>query len=221
MVKICCFHTAKSNVALYDEAALNLCKLNDIAACDLEITHIIRPDLLECAEQNCDIPNTLAATADAMLVAAKNVDAILLTCSTLGAAVTFAKEQSKNLFFRSDEELARQAAKLQGKIAAFCSVKSTIKATQQIFDAQNFGKENSFDLILINGAWDLFKTGEFQQYNALVAKAANESLKGEYQNIVLVQSSMMKAAKQINHSTVLTAPEASLKAVMQQLLKIN
>lgn len=221
MVKICCFHTAKSNVALYDEAALNLCKLDHATDYNLEISHIIRPDLLERIEQNCDIPNTLAATADAMRVAAKNADAILLTCSSLGAAVTLAKEQSQNIFFRSDEELAREAAKLRGKIAAFCSVKTTIKPTQQIFDAQDFGKENSFDIILIEGAWDLFKASQLQEYNALIAKVANEALKDDYQNIVLVQSSMMKAAKHINHSTVLTAPEAGLKAVMQQFLKLN
>ncbi|UXM95064.1 hypothetical protein N5853_13430 [Bartonella sp. HY329] len=48
------------------------------------------------------------------------------------------------------------------------------------------------------------------------ALAANDALKADYQNIVLVQSSMMKAAKQINHPQVLTSPYIGLKAILHE-----
>ena len=211
MLKICCFHTAESNVALYDKVGLDFSNAN--------LMHIVRPDLLARA-QNEGEGSLLQDTADALMCASKNSDAVLLTCSTLGGSVYLAKQQSTQLFLRSDEELAKQAAKLTGKIAAFYALNSTLKPTQQIFADQGFGVNNSLDLILVEGAWDLFKAHQFTDYFRLISKAGNEALKAGYNNIVLVQSSMSEAANFITHQQVLTSPHAGLKAIMSQLSAI-
>jgi hypothetical protein len=105
MLVIACLHTAASNVAVFDAALASL----PVAA--LELRHEVRPDLLR--EPN---EAALEEAAGALEALAPGADAVLLTCSTIGAAVERARAPCPVL--RADAALAEAATRGGGQPSA-------------------------------------------------------------------------------------------------------
>ncbi|CAE6766151.1 hypothetical protein [Paraburkholderia haematera] len=84
-MRIVCLHTAESNIALFDAAA----RAKGFEA--LELTHVVRADLLAAAEQAGGLTERIAAqTREVLLALRDNAHAVLLNCSTLGPSVDIA-----------------------------------------------------------------------------------------------------------------------------------
>jgi len=120
--------TADSNAAVFDAA------LRELGRDDVRLRHAVRADLLDRAERDGGLTAAIVAETAAVLGSlAGESDAVLLTCSTLGPAVSDTT-QSAAPVLRVDEALARQAVRQGGTVVALCAVATTVPSTRELFE---------------------------------------------------------------------------------------
>lgn len=212
-MKIACLHTAESNVAVFDAAAMAL----GIPAGVLH--HEVRADLLAAAERAGGLRDEIAqATQQALLALALGADAVLLTCSTLGPAVD-ALAHAATPILRTDAALAAAAstaAQAGGKIVALCAVETTLGPTARLFEQAAQATGATVEVQLVPGAWALFKAGDIEGYLHTLARAADSAYAQGVSVVVLAQASMSGAAGLVSTGArPLSSPGAGLAAAVK------
>ncbi|MFB3301932.1 aspartate/glutamate racemase family protein [Pseudomonas sp. AMR01] len=212
-MRIACFHTAASNIAVFDAAASALGMGADV------LLHEVRADLLAAAESDGKLTAEIAdATCAALLAMAQHADAVVLTCSTLGSSIENIPDETRVPILRTDEALAIDAVQAGGKIVVLCAVETTLEPTSRLFQKAALQTDASVDVRLVPGAWALFKAGDNEGYLSTIARAADRAY-GEGASVVaLGQASMSGAASRVTAGpTPLTSALAGLKAALKAL----
>lgn len=200
---IACLHTANSNVPVFEAAA------EALPGGALRLTHHIRADLLRNPT-----PDILAEAAALLRKLADNADAVLLTCSTIGAAAMLAQDAPRPVL-RADATLAEAATRAGGEIAVLYAAPSTLGPTRMIFEAAAARHGATIRLHLVEGAWALFLAGDLAAYHACIAAQAR-LLPGR---VVLAQASMAGAAALLPDAPPLAIPGISVMAAARAALK--
>ena len=195
-LNIACLHTAASNAPLFDAAA------GMLPGGALRLTHHIRPDLLREPA-----PETLAQVARLLRDLTQGADAVLLTCSTIGAAVELAGDGPCPVL-RADAALAEAATRSGGMVQVLYAAPSTREPTRALFEAAAHRTGASIEMRFVESAWALFLASETAAYHAAIAKEA-EGLEGR---IVLAQASMAGAAALMPQASPLTVPGIGVMA---------
>ena len=186
-MRIACLHTAHSNVAVFEDAALQLGLPAGV------LCHGVRPDLLADAEAAGGVTAQIEeATQRALMELAFSADAVLLTCSTLGPVAHTMLSQTRVPVLR----LAQAAARVNGRVAVLCAVATTVQPTTELFlHAVAHHPQAVMDVRLVEGAWALFKAGQLSTYWVCVARAADAAYAQGAAQVVLAQASMGGAAQ--------------------------
>ncbi|WP_237216309.1 aspartate/glutamate racemase family protein, partial [Falsiroseomonas oryziterrae] len=183
MPTIACLHTAAGNLAVFD------------AACPpgVTLTHTLREDLLKDAEAAGGLTEEIAArTARALeALATPGVDAVLLTCSTVGPGAALAV--AKVPVLRVDAALAETATRGGGRVVVLCAVETTVEPTRAIFEEAAARNGAVVEVRLVPGAWAAFRGGDPARYHAIIAAAADAALAEGAQEVALAQASMTGA----------------------------
>ena len=181
-------------IACLHTAESNIAVFDAVAADGLSLHHTLRADLLTRAEA---------------------VDAVLLTCSTVGPAVDLA--QGAIPVLRVDQALARQAVAQAGArpLLVLYAVATTLAPTQAIFTAEA-RPDSQIRYALVPGAWDRFRAGDVAGYQQAVADAAAAAFADGVAVVALAQASMSGAARLTRRGTPLTSPVAALAALRSQ-----
>lgn len=195
-ITITCLHTADSNAALFDAAA------SALPGGALRLTHKVRADLLREPT-----PEVLEEAAAVLRELARHTDAVLLTCSTIGAAADLARDAARPVL-RADGALAEAATRSGGRVQVLYAAPTTREPTRLIFGAAAALTGAEVSLHLVAGAWPLFMGGQTHAYYARIAAAA-EGLEGR---VVLAQSSMAPAAALMQGAPPLTVPGIGVMA---------
>jgi len=209
--RIACLHTADSNVAVFEAARAAL-------GADVALTHTVRPDLLAAAEAAGGLTSEIARrTADALRDLRAGADVVLLTCSTLGAAVDDPALHDMPLdgppLLRVDAALARAAVQNGGRVVALVAVETTVQPTRAIFEAAAEATGATVEIRLVPDAWAAFKAGDHGRYLELIARAADGALREGATRVALAQASMAGAAQRTTAlPRPLTSPAAGLEA---------
>ncbi|WP_439597342.1 hypothetical protein [Falsiroseomonas sp.] len=194
--RIACLHTAASNIALFD------------AACppDVALTHAVRPDLLAEAEAAGGLTPAIAARTAAAIeaLATPGIQAVLLTCSTLGPAL--AQARASIPLRRADAALAEAARRSGGRVVALCAVETTLAPTSALFGPD-------CETRLVPDAWAAFRAGDAAGYARMIAAAADAAFAEGATCVALAQASMAPAAALCRRGTPLTSPAACLAAL--------
>jgi hypothetical protein len=200
---IACLHTAASNPRLFDDAC----------PASLTLHHHLRADLLAEAEAAGGMTPEIAARTAAALeaLAAPGIDAVLLTCSTLGPAAALARAAIPVL--RVDAALAEAACLGGGQVVALCAVETTLAPTAALFTEAAARHGAILQVRLVPGAWAAFRAGDAAGYAGLVAAAADAAFAEGATQVALAQASMAPAAALCRGGRPLTSPEAGLAAV--------
>jgi hypothetical protein len=211
-VTITCLHTAHSNIAVFEEAALAL----GLPAGTLR--HAVRADLLAAAELAGGLtPEIENQTRAALLELCDTADAVILTCSTLGAAAVAVAAVAKIPVLRVDGALAGKAVRCGGKVVALCAIETTVEPTSALFAAAAKQTGAVVEVRLVPGAWALFKAGDRDAYLAAIAAAADAAYRDGADIVALAQASMAGAAALVTAGPKpLSSPAAGLEAAMQQ-----
>ncbi|OAE10713.1 Asp/Glu racemase [Pseudomonas simiae] len=211
-MRITCLHTAHSNVAVFDAAAKELGIGPDV------LRHEVRPDLLAATEHAAGLTVEVAnATVSVLLLLAREADAVLLTCSTLGAVVEGLSINTPIL--RTDDALAVAAVQAGGNIAVLCAVKTTLEPTSRLFHRAAELSNASVNVQWVPGAWAMFKAGDIDGYLTSIANAADRAYADGASLVALAQASMSGAAARVTAGPPpLTSATAGLRAAMQAVL---
>ncbi len=210
-MRIACLHTADSNVAVFHEAA------NSLRCDSLQLTHVVRSDLLAAAEDSGGLTKTIIADTQAALRnLCANHDAVLLTCSTLGPAVDGLSTETSTRIIRVDEALAKQAVSQGGRILVLCAADTTVKPTSELFHGVPRSATSTIEIRLIPNIWGLFKTGDLSGYFSAIATAADNAYLNGANVVALAQASMANAAVLVKKGPPpLTSPMCGLSAAIQ------
>lgn len=204
------FHTAETNVELFERAARES-KLPGARR------HVVRPDLLEAARIAGNLTDTVFSNAASQMTEALEGAAHLIcTCSTIGPAADSLTSKGQPVI-RVDRALAEKAVTKGTRIAALVTAKSTIEPTRDLFMevAEKLDRHIMLDMIFVEGAIDLFLDGNLSGYNRAIANAVDATPDG-YDAIALAQASMAPAAA-LASKQVMTSPEASMRALAAEL----
>jgi hypothetical protein len=204
MPTIACLHTAAGNRAVFE------------AACPpgVTLTHAIREDLLRDAEAAGTLtPEITARTAAALeALATPGVDAVLLTCSTVGPGAAAARAAVPVL--RVDAALAEEATRGGGRVVALCAVETTVEPTRALFAEAAARHGATLEVRLVPGAWAAFRAGDVAGYHAAVARAAEAAFAGGADQVALAQASMTGAVALCAGRKPLASPLVGLAAAV-------
>jgi Asp/Glu/hydantoin racemase len=122
-------------------------------------------------------------------------DFILVTCSSIGAAVEVAAELTNVPVLRVDQPMADQAVRTGKRIGVVATLSTTLQPTSDLVKrrAAVAGKEIELQTVLCEGAFDALMSGDAATHDAMVAKALRE-LSAKTDVIVLAQASMARVA---------------------------
>lgn len=211
-MRITCFHTAESNIAVFDAAAEALGIGSQV------LHHAVRADLLAAVERAGKLtPDIAEQTRLALVALAQHCDAVVLTCSSLGPVVELAGAYTRVPMLRADEALAFAAVHAGGKVTVLCAIETTIEPTSRLFlqVARQVGA--SVEVQWVPGAWAMFKAGDLQGYLATVAKAADRAYVEGASIVALGQASMSGAASLVTAGPApLTSASAGLRAALSR-----
>jgi len=200
---IACLHTVESNAALFEAAAAAL----PVGA--LRLTHETRADWLRAPD------DALLEEAGATLCRmAARADAVLLTCSTIGAAVEHARGAARPVL-RADAALAAAAVRSGGEVTVLYAAPSTRATTWKLFSEAAAQTGADIGLYAVPGAWALFMRGELDGYHAAIAATA----RGRRGRVVLAQASMAPAAALLPDAPPLTVPGTAVMAAARAALQ--
>jgi hypothetical protein len=212
--RIALLHTADSNVALFDQAAV----ASGLGA-RAQLIHAVRPDLLAEVQAAGGLTEDLAARTSAVLQAlAEGADAVVLTCSSLGPAIS-ALGPSSVPIIRADAALAGAVSEGGGVVAVLYAAPTSRDATQQLF-AHAFQEAGAvIDLRWVAGAWDAFLAGDMAAYSTLIQSEMGRAEARGVDRIALAQASMSVAASApTTNIPVLTVPGAALAYLSRRLV---
>ncbi len=122
-------------------------------------------------------------------------DFILVTCSSIGAAVEVAAELTNVPVLRVDQPMADQAVRTGKRIGVIATLSTTLGPTSDLVKrrAAVAGKEIELQAVICEGAFDALMSGDGAKHDEMVSKALRE-LSTKVDVIVLAQASMARVA---------------------------
>jgi Asp/Glu/hydantoin racemase len=122
-------------------------------------------------------------------------DFILVTCSSIGAAVEAAAALTNVPVLRVDQPMADRAVETGRRIGVIATLSTTLQPTSDLVKrrAEAAGKVIELETVLCEGAFDALMSGDTATHDAMVAKALRE-LSAKTDVIVLAQASMARVA---------------------------
>jgi len=120
-------------------------------------------------------------------------DHILVTCSSIGAAVEMAAQLTKTPVLRVDQPMADKAVQTGKRIGVIATLPTTLAPTSDLVKrrAAVAGKEIELTAVLCEGAFDALMSGDAATHDTMVATALKKLVK-EVDVIVLAQASMAR-----------------------------
>lgn len=128
--------------------------------------------------------------------ASAGADLILVTCSSIGAAVETAATLTSVPVLRVDQPMADQAVQTGSKIGVIATLPTTLAPTSDLVKrrAALAGKTITLTSLLCEGAFDALMSGDTSHHDTMVANALRE-LSAQVDVIVLAQASMARVVE--------------------------
>ncbi|MHC5908641.1 aspartate/glutamate racemase family protein [Streptomyces sp. S6] len=201
-------HTSPAHIPVFDA-------LRDTHHPGLALRHHVDESLLARARE--EGPQAVAPAVRQALerAVAEGADAVLCTCSTIGAV---AEAQSAGLavpVVRVDRPMAAEAVAAGERIVVLATVESTLGPTADLVREEADGRPVRVRTMLVGGAWELFEAGDGEGYARAVADAVDAVTDADV--IVLAQASMTPAQGLVRTVVpVFSSPRPGLDAAVAQ-----
>ncbi|THA71082.1 arylsulfatase [Streptomyces sp. A0958] len=201
-------HTSPVHVPVFDA-------LRDADHPGLVLRHVVREELLTRAGARG--PEAVADEVEALVAetVAEGADAVLCTCSTIGAVAESAGVALGVPVLRVDRPMAASAVRA-GRVTVLATLASTLAPTRALLaeEAVRAGLPAAdVRTVLVAGAWERFAAGDVDGCLDLVAAAADAVTDADV--IVLAQGSMAGAAdRTTTRVPVLSSPRPGLAAAV-------
>ncbi|RDK00294.1 arylsulfatase [Paraburkholderia lacunae] len=213
-MRISFLHTIEGNKNVFEQAA------KDLGLPIEYLHHEVRSDLRLSVDQAGTFTRELKAqTNDCLLELAAGSDAVILTCATLGPAVSDIEHPPVPIV-RADAALASAAASIGGKIIVLCAAESAVEPTRSLFEQYANKERASVSINHVAQVWELFKSGDLDACLAATGRAADEAYQAGATVVAFAHPWMAPAARLVGKGRhPLDSAHTALQAVMQQAAK--
>lgn len=149
-------------------------------------------------------------------------DVVLLTCSSIGAAVPVARQLFDFPILRIDERLASDAVSTGHRIGVLATLRTTLEPTVALLrdTAAALGKSSEINAHLCEGAFEAVLAGDTATHDAAVA-AGLQTLAASNDVIVLAQASMARVIDAMGDALpklpILSSPALAMAQVREAL----
>jgi len=167
-------------------------------------------------------PSISKRVADYVSSAADSgADYILVTCSSIGAAVETAAAQSNVPVLRVDQPMADRAVQAGKRIGVIATLATTLEPTSDLVKrrAAKAGKEIELVSKLCEGAFDALMSGDAAKHDEIVTKALRE-LSSQVDVILLAQASMARVVDGLDEADKKTPIVASPPVAVEYLASV-
>lgn len=152
---------------------------------------------------------------------AMQVDAIFSTCSSLGPAVSVAKELVTVPVIKIDDAMAEVAGREGRRVAVLASVRTTLAPTVRLVQekADAIGRTLELRPVLADGAFERLMAGDRAGHDAMISAKAREAAEWA-DTLVLAQCTMARLAPQLENETgipVLSSPRRGVEHLKRVL----
>ena len=154
---------------------------------------------------------------------AGGADYILVTCSSIGAAVEASAALTKVPVLRVDQPMADQAVQTGRRIGVIATLPTTLGPTSDLVQrrAALAGKDIELTSVLCEGAFDALMSGDAARHDAMVA-AALKDLVTRVDVVLLAQASMARVVDTLNEADrkvpILASPTIAVQHLAKELL---
>jgi Asp/Glu/hydantoin racemase len=188
------------------------------AGLDIKVFNIVDDSLIKnTIERGAMTPDTSRRVVDYVGSAeAAGADFILVTCSSIGAAVESAAPLTKVPVLRVDQPMADKAIHMGSKIGVVATLPTTLEPTSDLVRrrAALAGKEIELTSRLCEGAFDALMNGKPEVHDESVSSALKE-LSQRVDVILLAQASMARVVSLLSDEDkkvpILTSPELAVQ----------
>ncbi|RKF18768.1 amino-acid racemase [Alginatibacterium sediminis] len=192
MFDIYYLHTGQVHVNTFEALSHKLASDDNLT---LNVGHRVEADYLKHAQlYGCDrgLKQTMLAALEQMQQQAKLV---VCTCSSIGEIAEQAASDYGYAISRIDRAMADQAVK-HSRLLVLATLASTLEPTCQLLtqSAQNQGETITMDTAVIDGAFDMYMSGQQGESLALI-RSLILNVQSDYDAIVLAQASMAGAVE--------------------------
>jgi Asp/Glu/hydantoin racemase len=169
-----------------------LCKAN---LPDVSVFNLVDDSLIKDVIAHGQLRPETARRVVQHVIAAQDAgaDYILVTCSSIGAAVETAAGLVSVPVLRVDQPMADRAIATARRIGVIATLPTTLKPTADLLRRRAIAAGKEIDLIsrLCDGAFDALMSGDTVAHDALVGKSLQE-LSSQVEVIALAQASMAR-----------------------------
>ena len=147
-------------------------------------------------------------------------DAVLVTCSSIGEAVTTAQQLFDFPVLRVDEAMAERAIACGRRIGVLATLRTTLVPTTDLVRRKGVGKNVEIVDHLCEGAFEAVMAGDTKTHDEIVSKALLNEMSG-MDVVVLAQASMARVLGGMKADSlkmpVLSSPELAVQRMAELL----
>lgn len=189
---------------------------------DVRLFHMVDESLIKNTIAAGSMTKATARRVFSLIESAQQAgaDAVLVTCSSIGKAVEFARPMIDIPVLRVDEPMASAAVASGRRIGVAATLRTTLDPTLQLLKdtAQRSHKEIDTVPCLCEGAFEALLAGNSERHDQMVSEAL-QRLAEQVDVVVLAQASMARVLTglPLNGTTILSSPRLAVESVREQL----
>ncbi|HTD96452.1 MAG TPA: aspartate/glutamate racemase family protein [Edaphobacter sp.] len=153
-------------------------------------------------------------------------DAVMVTCSSIGVAVTLAQDWFDFPVIRVDEAMAEAAVRTGKKLGVMATLRTTLDPTTALLREKAAEAGQTVEIVecLCDGAFDAVLSGDTATHDRILSAALLNEMSG-VDAVVLAQASMARVVNALPPGAlkvpVLSSPELSVRRAREILLELS
>lgn len=216
MKKLALVHTSATLIPVFQELCSELLP-------DVQVFNIVDDCLVKNIIAAGSLTPTIAKQVVSYVQSAQlgGADQVLVTCSSIGAAVETAATLSDIPVLRVDQPMADKAVAMGTKIGVIATLPSTLLPTSDLVErrAKLAGKNIELKAVLCEGAFDALMVGNAAKHDEMVAAALKE-LSTQVDVILLAQASMARVVGTLAEADKIVPILASPRIAIEHLASL-
>lgn len=217
--RLALIHTVPALVDTFSKLA------DDTIGDSARVTHMVDESLLADTIAAGVLSPAVARRLAMQVFAAEDAgaSAILVTCSSVGAAVEAIRPLCSVPLLRVDEPMIDRALELGSVIGAIGTLATTLEPTTDLIRRRAALREQAVDVVprLCEGAFEALRAGDVEEHDRRVRDALREVI-AEADVVVLAQASMARVADQLGESErgaveILSSPRSGMERARHEL----
>jgi Asp/Glu/hydantoin racemase len=185
---------------------------------DVEQFHMVDKSLIKNTIRSQELTKTTVRRVLAMVQSARDggADAVMVTCSSIGAAASMAARLFDFPVIRVDEAMAEQAVWTGRRIGVAATLRTTLEPTVALLEEKAIAASRDVDItkVLCEGAFEAVLSGDTATHDRILTESLTR-IASAVDVVVLAQASMARVVAQLPENPsrvpILASPELAVK----------